>query len=256
MHEKTLEDAGLTKNETLVYLSLLKLKKAKASEIIKESKVSSGKIYETLDKLIDKGLVKIIVENGVKIFIAADPKTLLSYLKERERDLIEKEKELEKIIPNLRGLMEITKAEEIVSLIKGFRGISTLVYGALEEGKDIRVMGARSPKSVKFNNFWKKWHKRRVALKKKSKILFSDYNSQYWAFFKRLKYTEVKETLSFSPSAVLIIDDSTFIFSYNEEFTCIHIISKDIANSFIAMFDSLWTVAESHKVKPRSQHRP
>jgi len=240
--QEILKEAGLTKNETLVYLSLLKLGKAKASKIIKESKISSGKIYETLNKLIEKGLVKILIENGVKTFIAADPKTLLTYIKEKEEELARKEKELESIIPELRGLMKISSTEETVSLIKGFRGISTLVYEALDNANDIKVMGVRSSKSVKFNNFWKRWHQRRVNLKKKCKILFSDHKTDYWKFYKKLKNTEVKESLTISPSAILIIDDNSFIFSYNEEFTCIHIISKDISSSFNAMFDSIWQV--------------
>jgi len=241
-----LENSGLTTNEALIYLSLLNLKKAKASQIISEAKISSGKIYETLNKLIDKGLVKEVIENGVKVFIVNDPITLLSYMKEQERTLIEKEKKLEEALPELKELMKKTKIKETVSLVKGFRGISTIVYQALEQGNDIKIMGVRSSKSVKFNNFWKKWHKKRVLLKKDCKILFSDYGTKYWDFFKKLKYTQVKEILSFSPSAILLIDENVFLFSYNEEFICIHIIAKDIASSFDAMFKGLWKVAKSH----------
>ncbi|MBT3985118.1 hypothetical protein HOD38_00405 [archaeon] len=244
--KEILKDAGLTKNETLVYLNLLKLGKAKASKIIREAKVSSGKIYETLDKLIEKGLVKTVIENGVKTFIAADPNTLLLYLKEKEKKLREQEKKLENIIPDLKNLMKTAEVKETVSLIKGFRGISTLVNETLEKGKDIKVMGVSSSKSIKFNNFWKKWHRKRITLKKECKVLFSDYKSDYWKFFKKLKYTKVKESLSISPSAITIIDDNTFIFSYKEEFTCIHIKSQDISNSFTSLFNSLWKVAETH----------
>ncbi|MBT4174648.1 hypothetical protein HOC80_02040 [archaeon] len=251
--KEILEEAGLTKNETLVYLNLLKLGKAKASKIIREAKVSSGKIYETLDKLIEKGLVKIVTENGVKTFIAANPTTLLTYIKEKEKKLREQEKKLENIIPDLHNLMKTAKVKETVSLIKGFRGISTLVYEELEKGKDIKIMGVRSSKSVKFNNFWKKWHRKRITLKKECKMLFSDYKSEYWKFFKKLKYTKVKESLSVSPSAILIIDNNTFIFSYKEEFTCIHINSKDIADSFKSMFNSLWEV--KNLIKLSSQHK-
>ena len=67
----------------------------------------------------------------------------------------------------------------------------------------------------------------------------------YWKFYKKLRYTEVREILSFTPSAVLIIDNDVFIFSYEEELTCIHIKSKPISDSFSQFFDDLWRVAKS-----------
>ena len=68
MYKELLQACGLTQNESLVYVSLLKIGKATSSEIVKEANISSGKIYETLEKLIRKGLVKSIIENGVKNF--------------------------------------------------------------------------------------------------------------------------------------------------------------------------------------------
>jgi predicted transcriptional regulator len=243
MYEEFLEGTGLTKNESKVYLALLKLGKSRSSQIIKESKVSSGKIYETLERLIAKGLAKTITENGVKHFMASNPQALLDYLKEKEQILHDKEAELEKILPGLEELRKIDNKLEIVSLVKGFRGISPIVYAALEKGKSIRVMGVRSSKDVKFNNFWKSWHRRRIELKKKALMLFSDKNTEYWRFFKKMPFTEVRETLSFSPSAVMIIDNECFLLSYEEEFTCIHIISDSTAKSFSGFFDGLWKFA-------------
>lgn len=244
MYEEFLEGTGLTKNESSVYIALLKVGKSKAGDVITESKVSSGKIYETLQKLIDKGLVKLVSENGVKHFIANNPKSLFDYIKEKENILHKKEEELEKILPALEQLRKIDHKIETVSLVKGFRGISPLVYDALEEAKEIKIMGLRSSKDVKFNNFWKNWHRKRISLKKNALMLFSDRGSEYWKFFKSLKYTKMRETLTLSPSSVMIVDHNVFIFSYEEEFICIHIISKPVADSFSSFFDSLWRFAE------------
>jgi hypothetical protein len=128
--------------------------------------------------------------------------------------------------------------------VKGFRGISPIVYEALEKSNSVKIMGVRSTKNIKFNNFWKNWHRKRISLKKKAQILFSDKNTDYWKFFKSLPFTEVKSMLSFSPSAILIVDDNSFLFSYDEEFTCIHINSAQISKSLSSFFDSLWKIAE------------
>ena len=68
VYEELLKACGLTQNESLVYLSLLKIGKTTTSKIVKEANISGGKIYETLEKLIQKGLVKSIIENGIKNF--------------------------------------------------------------------------------------------------------------------------------------------------------------------------------------------
>ena len=242
MYEELLSECGLAKNETLVYLALLRIGKSKSGDVVRGAKISGGKVYETLYKLVDKGIVKFVTENGIKYFIANDPGALISYVKERERKLTEKEKELEKVLPLLSGLKRKDISSESVFLIKGIRGISSIVYDILEKGKDIKVMGVRSAKDEKYNNFWMGWHNQRAKLKKEAKILFSDKKTEYWRFFKKLKYTKVKEILHFSPSAIMIIDNNSFIFSYDKELTCIHIVSESISKSFSNFFDDLWRI--------------
>jgi sugar-specific transcriptional regulator TrmB len=243
VYEELLENTGLTKNEAKVYLSLLRLGKAKSGQIIKDANISSGKIYEILTKLSDKGLIKVVIENGIKNFIANKPETLLDYLNEKEKILHEKKDALQKILPKLEGVAITQEHLENVSLIKGLRGLSPIVYDALERGKDIRVMGVRSSKNVVFNNFWKNWHRKRIELKKKALMLFSDKNTDYWRFFKKMPHTEVREILSFSPSAVMLIDDNCFLLTYEEDLICIHVQSKAIANSFRSFFEGLWSYA-------------
>ncbi len=235
----------MTQNESLVYLSLLKLGKATSSKIVKDAHISGGKIYETLEKLIHKGLVKSIIENGVKNFIANEPEMLIEYIKDKERELQKKENELQKILPQLKDLKEHDHHLENVSLIKGLKGIKPIVYQSLEKAKIVKIMGLTSNKEERFNNFWMTWHIERIRLKKKAKIIFSDKNTDYWRFYKKLKYTEVKEILSFTPSAILIIDNDVFIFSYEEELTCIHIKSKSISDSFSQFFDDLWKISRT-----------
>jgi len=244
MYEKLLEECGLARNEALVYLALLRIGKARSGEVVREAKISGGKIYETLYKLVDKGLVKEVSENGIKRFIANDPKTLIAYLKEKEKNFREKENELNKAIPLLSSLKNLEPESESVSLVKGIKGISPVVYSILEKAKEIRIMGIKSSKKEEYNNFWRAWHRKRVELKREAKMLFSDRNTEYWKFFKKLKHTKVKELLHLSPSAIMIIDNNSFLFSYEKEFTCIHILSDSVSSSLSNFFNDLWRIAK------------
>ena len=53
-----LEQIGFTKSEIKIYLALLKLGSSTTGPIITESKTANSKIYEVLEKLIEKGLSK------------------------------------------------------------------------------------------------------------------------------------------------------------------------------------------------------
>jgi sugar-specific transcriptional regulator TrmB len=79
MEEKSLEKIGLTKNETKVYLALLKIGTSKVGEILKESKLNSGKIYEVINSLEQKGLVSESTINNVKHFTATS-KVLIAFI--------------------------------------------------------------------------------------------------------------------------------------------------------------------------------
>src|SRR3989338_4958097 len=101
MDIKLLEDIGLTKSEIQVYLALLELGSSSTGKIVDKSKASSSKIYELLDKLMQKGLVSFIIKSGVKYFEAAPPDRIMDYMKEKEENIIHQKNVLKEIIPQL-----------------------------------------------------------------------------------------------------------------------------------------------------------
>ena len=101
MNEQLLEEIGLTKGEIKVYLTLLKLGETTTGKIIEEAQISSGKIYEILEKLIKKGLASFIIREKTKYFSPASPNRIVDYIREKEKELNQKEQELLKELPSL-----------------------------------------------------------------------------------------------------------------------------------------------------------
>ena len=102
MDETLLEKLGLTKGEIKVYLALNKLSESTVGPIGKESKVSKSKIYDILDKLIEKGLVGYVVKSGTKYFLANDPHLILEYIERKENELDKTKKEVvTEVLPQL-----------------------------------------------------------------------------------------------------------------------------------------------------------
>ena len=91
-----LSEIGLAKNEAKAFEAVLKLGKAGASEISKESGVPYSRIYDVLASLEHKGLVKIIPEKGKK-FIPGDPSSLKKLIDDKKQSLDVLDKEVERM---------------------------------------------------------------------------------------------------------------------------------------------------------------
>jgi len=245
MYETLFQEIGLTENEAKVYIALLKIGNSTSSKIISEAKVSGGKIYETLDKLYQRGFVSISNINGVKHFQATNPEAIINYIGEQKDALVKKEEKFIEILPQLKSIQEspIFSSETLI----GTRAIKSLVEELFSSAKEpIMAMGLRGDKEERYNNFW--WHitKEQIeAKKKKAKYLFVENKSGYYKKLSKLKHLQVKSLKSVSPAAIDIIDNHVLILTYEEdELHCVHIYNTPIAKSFKAFFENLWKQAK------------
>lgn len=247
MNQKLLEEIGLTKGEITIYLTLLKIGETTTGKIIDEAQISSGKIYEILDKLIKKGLVSFIIKEKTKYFSAASPNRILDFLHEKEKELKIKEQELTKEIPLLLQFQKSKKEKYETHLYKGFKGIQTAIFEALSDltSKDeVLAMGIISSKKEQYNILWQNWHNQRIKKKIICKAIFSDKGTEYYKSFKKMSKTQVKYLQGITPSAIDIMGSRVLIFTYGEEPSCLSINNKEIADSFKAFFYTLWKVSK------------
>jgi sugar-specific transcriptional regulator TrmB len=77
-----LKSLGLTKYEALVYIALLKMANATASEIHEISDVPRASVYPVIDQLLDKGLVSVS-QSAPKHFAAISPEDAISRLMDK-----------------------------------------------------------------------------------------------------------------------------------------------------------------------------
>ena len=59
--EDILKSIGLSEREIKVYLALLELGQTTVGPVATKTRIQHPKIYQTLEKLIDKGLVNFII---------------------------------------------------------------------------------------------------------------------------------------------------------------------------------------------------
>lgn len=87
------KEIGLTTNEGKIYGTIIEFGKLSASEISAKSGVSYSRIYDILDGLVHKGLVKVVPGKSKK-YIPADPEVFLKLVNEKEKTLTEARKKI------------------------------------------------------------------------------------------------------------------------------------------------------------------
>ncbi len=131
-----LKDLGLTEYEAKVYITLVRLNSANASEIAHESDVPRPKIYETLSELEKKDLVEIQYGKPRR-YRPTTPEVAIEKLaqkyREAKNEAIKGLKTLEKI--------EISRPEEIIWTLRGGEQIFNRIQAMLPSAKAEIIMG-------------------------------------------------------------------------------------------------------------------
>jgi sugar-specific transcriptional regulator TrmB len=246
MRKEILEQIGLTKSEINVYLALLELGSSSTGKIVDKAEVASSKIYEILDKLIQKGLVSFIIKSGVKYFEAAPPERIMDYMKEKEAKFNEQKEELQKILPELELKRKLSKYKSEATIFKGIEGAKTAfgdILKTLKKGDEYYVIGV-THLECPFARFIKHYHLKRSKKGIKVKLLFAEKGRQWAENIKDIPLTEIRFVPSqlLASSFVLMYKDKTLITvtSSKEDLTFFRIENKEVTDSFKSQFELLW----------------
>ena len=245
MNTKLLEDIGLTKSEIAVYLALLELGSSSTGKIVDKSKVSSSKIYEILDKLIQKGLASYIIKSGVKNFEAAPPKRIVDYVKEKENKLEKQKIDLEKLLPELELKRTLSEYKSEATIFKGMKGGETAFKYLVNSMKknDEWLSFVITFENKDYFRMLTKIHKERAKKGLKARQIINERHKQYTKERGRITNTKLKfvPDEQQNPTIVNVAGNITLINIMGEEITVFMIESKNVADSFRKQFEKMWS---------------
>jgi len=236
--QETLEKSGLTKNEAKVYLALVKIGDSLASTIAKITTLHRRPVYDSLDKLIEKGLVSYNIKSGKKYFQAQNPEKILSILKDKEN-------EIEQILPELISKFNATKPEVFSEIYEGKEGLKTVMELILKENKDWLSIGSTGKGPSVIPYFLEHWHKRRIKQKIQFKTLIADTleGRERTKKFSKIGMAKVKflpKEIK-HPQTIWIFGNKVAIILVSIEHLTIFLIdNKEIAASFRDYFNWMW----------------
>jgi HTH-type transcriptional regulator, sugar sensing transcriptional regulator len=244
MNEKLLEQIGMTKSEIKVYLALLELGCCATGKIVEKSGASSSKIYEVLEKLMQKGLVSFIVKSGVKHFEAAPPSRIMEYMKEKEQAIFKQKEELKTILPQLELKQQLSKYKSEATIFKGIKGAETAfrqMISRMHKGDEWLAFVVHYI-DKKYYSMLTRIHKLRLERKLNARIIFNTNDINFGDDRKRMPFTAVKyvsESLNM-PAIVNVGGNITLLNIMADDVTVFMIDSKEVADSFRSQFEGLW----------------
>lgn len=243
MNTKLLEELGFTAKETDVYLALLNLKRASIFEIMGRANVSRKRIYEILQKLLNKGLISYTTENNKKLFQAASPERLLDVLQEQEVILKEKETEMRSLLPELLARYNENKSEINIEVFVGKDGVRTMANNIIKVGKPVYILSGDGKIWDLLKYYMPQFTKSREKMKIRLKMV---YNESVRAKNRQLPLAEIRyapEKYNI-PMAIAVYGDNVNQLISSESLIGIHIQSKEVAQLFMNYFNLMWKIAK------------
>ncbi|MBS3149728.1 hypothetical protein J4455_03490 [Candidatus Woesearchaeota archaeon] len=241
--EEIFRDLGFSEREIKVYLALLELGATTVGPIAAKTRLQHSKVYQTLEKLIDKGLVSFIIKSKTKYFQAQDPKQILNILKE-------KEKRFSEILPKLKEKQKYSKEKQIATVYEGYKAIKSMFDFILEElnnksyyyvfaFKDDYLtseLASRFLRGIHMQLSEKKVDDRLIAnisIKKEFERNYLDIKDM------KYKFTNIN-----LPLGLMIINDRVINWVWGERPTAIEIVSKQIAQQYKKFFLEIWKISK------------
>jgi len=241
--EKIFRELGFTERETKVYLALLDLGETKMGPLAAKTRLQPSKIYQTLEKLIDRGLVTFVLKSKIKYFQAQDPKEILNILKEKERAFSE-------VLTDLQQRKKFSQERQVAKVYEGYKGIKSMynslidslnsksyyyVFAFRSEYQD-SSLASRFLKDVHIRLNQKRVDDRIVGHRAVKKKIVDNYGN--------INHIKLRFTNHNFPTGLVIVDDRIINLVWGDRPTAVEIISSQIARQYKEFFLEMWKEAK------------
>jgi len=232
LNEK-LQQAGLTGNESKVYLELIKKGELSANQISKNTGMDRTLTYTILNHLIEKGQVNYIIKESKKIFSASSPENLLNSVKSKEILILDLIKQLNEVKTEKQDPIEI-------KVYEGKEGFRTFMNVALKEKEMFSFGGTGRAYDLLYEMPAVAKQMKKVGIHLKV-ILGKPFAGHDFTKYENVlvRLSEIK-----SESTTSIFGDYISIHLLKDKPIVILIKNKDIAESYRNYFQVLWKNAK------------
>lgn len=244
MYEKELTSIGFSGNEAKIYEAVLEAGEINVADIAKRTQIHRRSVYDTLQRLIDKGFIFPIFGERENMYAAATPDYLMSNIKEQE-------KTLKRILPGLEHLKQKSPIQESGLIYRGMEGYRQYIADRARVGEDTYFLGAKGnwvtdEKSMELE---KQFQRQLKAKGKKLKILFDPRVKERTDILKTTPadYRFLPKNFE-TPGVVDVFGDYVVTFNnrdnvgkFGEKGLIFVMISPELAETYRTWFEMIWS---------------
>jgi len=243
--KEELKKLGLTDGEAKAYLALLKLGSSTVGPIVKGSGISYSKIYEVLNRLLEKGLISYTIKEKTKYFQAVEPNRLIAFIEKKEKEIIENKKVLKKILPNLQKIKDkrILQESEIFVGIKGLKTAYDILLKDYSKKEPLLFFYVHDERYVEIADLFYKQqfhYFKKLGLKLKGISTLDFRNSKY--FKKPPSFIDLRFVDFPLPSTIDIYNGKILQIAWRDNPVGILIHSQEIYENYKRYFNKIWEV--------------
>ncbi len=241
MNIEILENLGLSKTESQIYLASLELGESLHKQLAEKAGVKRPTLYETLPKLFKKGLISKTVKGKRELLVPEDPQKFFE-TKKLELEILQNQ------IPLLQSLMLTAKSRPKISMYEGIEGIKKVYYDHIEQGEAIlEVVGIEKiqpeiAKYIKKDYIWarvrKKIHLKMLISGPKTAGIFKMQSDTH----ELREVKNIEEKFFSVPLGLNIYGNNVSFAVYREDSEPVGVIirSKEVSTALRSIFNFIW----------------
>ena len=243
MDNQILYQIGLTPNEAKVYLTLLDLGTALAGQVTEKSGIHRRNVYDSLARLMEKGLISFVIVNNKKLFSPVNPRRFLELIDEKKFELDNLKDSFNKVMPELK-LKATLQEKHDVRFFKGVEGIKTVYEDIIRTGKDYIGYGPGQQIEKILKHYFKHFVNKRVKAKVKLMLIYDEASRKTVIVNSLSEIRYIPDQYSSRAALRIYGDKVALLLLSEEEPLAIVIKNKAIADGYKKYFEVMWKAAK------------
>ncbi len=243
MHQEIFNELGFTNSEARIYMVLLDLGTAQIGQIMEKTGMHRRNIYDSMSRLMEKGIVSFVIINNKKVFSPASPKRLIGLVEERKYKLENLKARLNKVMPELELRTKLEERHD-VRFFKGVEGLKTVFEHIVGTGENYIGISPGYQLENVLKYYMKHFVNKRIKAKIRNRLIYSEKSRKQ---VKKNSLSEIRyipEHYS-SMAALRVYGDNVAILLLSEkEPIAISIKNQTIAEGYKKYFELMWKVAK------------
>lgn len=180
-----LKECGLSNNEAKIYLALLESGTATATDIAKKTRLHRTNVYDSLKRMIEKGMAAHFQKDNTTCYEATNPEGLLNLMKQKEAIL-------QSVLPQLKLARNLAKGKTEARVFEGKQAIVEFLFDLLNCNDEILVYGIPKEVPDMLKTILPHFHKERVTKKVWMKHIYNHDARERINYLNSLPYTEAR----------------------------------------------------------------